>query len=348
MINLDVEKWNTFKIEEIFTIYTGGDLILRDVTIGEIPVISHTEKNNGIGEYVDYISGRKLFDSNKTISLADRGLFKATVQLEDFYIGTRVKALELKTNHSNKNILKFIATMINVENFRFNYGRNSTDRLPKLKIKLPTKLNENNELEPDWNYMEYFIKNLEIKSIEKVSKFKNTFPKYNLSKLNINKWKEFKITEIFDKIESTKGNKTYELEDGNDLIYIAAKKTNNGAQQYTSYNENIISKGNCIVFVNIGDGAAGYSTYQSDDFIGMKGKTTCGYSSKLNKYNALFLVTILDKHRYKYCYGRSWTSSRLNNTKIQLPAKLNNKNKYEPDWEYMENYIKSLPYGDLI
>ena len=80
----------------------------------------------------------------------------------------------------------------------------------------------------------------------------------------------------------------------------------------------------------------------------MNGKTTCGYSSKLNKYNALFLITILDKHRYKFCYGRSWSGKRLKNTKLSLPAKLNNKKQYEPDWEYMKNYIKNTIYGKYL
>ena len=42
--------------------------------------------------------------------------------------------------------------------------------------------------------------------------------------IDISKWKEFKITYVFEKIESTKGEKTYELEDGSDVLYIVAKK----------------------------------------------------------------------------------------------------------------------------
>ena len=33
----------------------------------------------------------------------------------------------------------------------------------------------------------------------------------------------------------------------------------------------------------------------------------------------------------------------IKSTIVNLPTKNN-----EPDWEYMENYIKSLPYGDRI
>ncbi|MCZ9990027.1 hypothetical protein OFR29_09340 [Brachyspira hyodysenteriae] len=68
---------------------------------------------------------------------------------------------------------------------------------------------------------------------------------------------------------------------------------------------------------------------------------------KLNKYIALFLVTVISKEKYRFNYGRKWGITRMEKTTIKLPAKFIN-DKYEPDWEYMENYIKSLPYSSSI
>lgn len=113
-------------------------------------------------------------------------------------------------------------------------------------------------------------------------------------------------------------------------------------------NSQYISAGNCIVFINLGAGSAGYALYQGDDFIGMSGKTTCGYNKHLNKYNGLFLATILSKERPKYSFGRSWTGSRLLDTIVKLPAILNSDGSYSPDWQFMEDYIKSLPYSKNI
>ena len=346
IMKTNIKNWQEFKITDIFEIENGkcsnATSLLENGN--EIMYIGAKKKDNGSRYYVSK-NEKYITKGNCIVFICDGdGSVGFHTYQEDDFIGSTTLKIG-RNNKLNEYNALFIITMLDCLRYKFSYGRKY--KLENENVSLPCKT-ENNVFIPDWEYMENYVKSLEIEIIKKMSKFKKYVSNYNFTKINIESWKEFKITDIFEKIESTKGNKTYELEDGNDLIYIAAKKTNNGAQQYTSYNENIISKGNCIVFVNIGDGAAGYSTYQSDDFIGMKGKTTCGYSSKLNKYNALFLVTILDKHRYKYCYGRSWTSFRLNNTKIQLPAKLNNKNKYEPDWEYMENYIKSLPYGDLI
>ena len=163
--------------------------------------------------------------------------------------------------------------------------------------------------------------------------------------LDTNKWKYFNIEDIFS-IKSTKGTTTNELVEGYEIPYIAAKKTLNGLEMMCSKEENeqFISEGNCIVFIQLGAGSAGYTTYQEDDFIGMSGKTSCGYNDNLNKYNALFLVTILDQERPKFSFGRSWTGDRLKLTKIKLPV---DKNK-NPDWQFMEDYIKSLPYSSNL
>ncbi len=164
--------------------------------------------------------------------------------------------------------------------------------------------------------------------------------------LDVNKWQYFEVQEIFPTIEKTKGTTTNELVKGNEIPYIAAKKTLNGLEMMCSKDDNkqFISKGNCVLFIQLGAGSAGYTTYQEDDFIGMSGKTSCGYNNNLNKYNGLFLVTILDQERAKFSFGRSWTGDRLRFTKIKLPVDKNG----EPNWQFMEDYIKSLPYSSNI
>lgn len=178
--------------------------------------------------------------------------------------------------------------------------------------------------------------------------------------LNINKWKEYKVGELFE-IIPTKGVNSEELLVGNDVPYIAAKKDDNGLKfmcQREGY-EDWISKGNCIVFIQLGQGSAGYALYVSDDFIGMSGKTSCGYIDVMTPEIGLFLTTILSKERPKYSFGRSWTGERLKETIIKLPTLFENdkplidetkkysKLGYIPDWDFMEQYIKSLDHKPL-
>ena len=72
--------------------------------------------------------------------------------------------------------------------------------------------------------------------------------------LSDRKWKAFKVKDVFDSIVPTKGRTTNELVKGEDIPYIAASKTNNGyAGMYTLEScRNMISKGNAIVFIQLG------------------------------------------------------------------------------------------------
>lgn len=172
-LKLDLNKWREYKIGDLFTTYTGGDLIISNVEEGNIPIVSHSASRNSVSIFSSEIPGKKLFDCSKVIALADRGTFFATIQKEDFYIGTRVKALESKYDNITKHILMFIATIINNEAFRFTYGRNCTGGLDSLKISLPTKFDSTgrifvdssqkfskNGYVPDWDYMDQYIKHL--------------------------------------------------------------------------------------------------------------------------------------------------------------------------------------------
>jgi hypothetical protein len=159
--------------------------------------------------------------------------------------------------------------------------------------------------------------------------------------LDILQWGQFQISSLFT-IENCKCSNASQLSDGNDIYYIGAKKNDNGIMKKAACDKDLITKGNCIVFICDGQGSVGYSNYMDADFIGST-TLSAGYNAKLNKYNGLFLVAILDLERPKYSYGRKYRKY-LSETKIKLPVDNNG----GPDWQFMENYIKALPYSDKI
>ena len=58
----------------------------------------------------------------------------------------------------------------------------------------------------------------------------------------------------------------------------------------------------------------------------------------------MYLTTLLKKLKIKYAYGRQVRLKRLEDEYIYLPVTKSGK----PDWDFMENYIKSLPYSKSI
>lgn len=58
----------------------------------------------------------------------------------------------------------------------------------------------------------------------------------------------------------------------------------------------------------------------------------------------MFIITVIKANKYRFGYGRKWTLEKMKETVIKLPCKESG----VPDFEYMEKYIKALPYSDRI
>lgn len=160
--------------------------------------------------------------------------------------------------------------------------------------------------------------------------------------LNTNKWNWFEIKNIFEKIYKGKAYNAQNLticssDNPISISYVTRTDNNNGVKGFVE-NDNFtdIEEGNAIT---IGDTTATIY-FQENDFI-------CGdhivilRSSKINKLRAMFIISILNLERFRYCYGRAFIKANIENTKIKLPVD----KKGNPDWLFMEEYIKSLPYS---
>ncbi len=153
----------------MFNINTGRDVIISRVSDGKIPLVSHQHENNGITKYISQLENRVLFNHKKTIALADRGVFLATTQNQDFHIGTRVKALTFKNGEQSEKIRLFITSSINKNQVLFTeYSANATNKLPDVTIKLPTK---NDKI--DYNFMEDVISGVQKLAIKGVVEYKD-------------------------------------------------------------------------------------------------------------------------------------------------------------------------------
>ena len=58
----------------------------------------------------------------------------------------------------------------------------------------------------------------------------------------------------------------------------------------------------------------------------------------MNKYVYLFIATLTNRLSEKYNFNREISDKRILREKVLLPVKDNN----EPDYDYMEKYIKNI------
>ncbi|MFP6335439.1 restriction endonuclease subunit S [Helicobacter pylori] len=160
--------WQSFRLGDLFEIYTGRDIIIGQTQQGDIPLVSHQHENNGITKTIKEIHNRTIFNHKQTIALADRGVFLATTQNKDFHIGTRVKALVFKNGEQDKKTRLFFTTCINKNQIMFlDYSSNATNKLPNLTISLPT--NPHGKI--DFDFMHTLINALMKQTIQGVVEY---------------------------------------------------------------------------------------------------------------------------------------------------------------------------------
>jgi hypothetical protein len=333
-------QWGEFEIGNLFYTYTGGDLIISKITKGDIPIISHSMLNNGVAEWSSPISGQKLFDYSKTISLADRGNFYAFTQIVDFYIGTRVKALEAKFSYCSKEILQFICPLINKQSVKFSYGNNATSGIENLKILIPIKKNG----EPDYSFMEQYMQQKEFEKFEKlkkhisarIEKIKNF---HEINPLEKKEWGEFFIEEVFY-IKAGKRLTKADMNTGK-LPFIGASDSNNGITNYVSNSNSSLDSN--VLGVNYNGSVVEnfyhpYKAIFSDDVKRLSLKEVEG-----NEFLYLFVKTMILKQKSKFQYAYKFNEARMLRQKLLFPIDKNGK----IDYDYMENYIKKLEYEKL-
>ena len=155
-----------------------------------------------------------------------------------------------------------------------------------------------------------------------------------IRKLDIREWKWFRLESIF-KCSTTPLSIKDNLYEGC-IPLVSRTALNNGIDGFFSVTADKVTQGNCITV-----GAEGiYAFYQPEQFC-TGNKVYALTNEHLNKYNALFVTTVLNKEYYRYSYGRARVLGKLKDEKIKLPTTPSG----NPDWQFMEDYMKSLPYS---
>ena len=89
-------------------------------------------------------------------------------------------------------------------------------------------------------------------------------------------------------------------------------------------------------------GSVGACFYEPFEFIASDHITHLK-NDKYNKYIYLFISCILNRLKEKYNFNREINDKRISREKILLPTNKNN----QPDYGYMEQYIKNLEIKKL-
>ena len=356
---VDTSTWGEFKVGSLFDVkLSDGDNKPKKLPKGNLPLVSAGTTNNGIVGYFE--SDTIIFPAG---SLTADMFGQVFYQPNDFQTVShgRVNILVPKRELSPK-IGHFIVTILNNVCKKYSFTEMLTSKKLQNEI-IPLPLNpgtnpaDYSQEDIDWDYMEGFMSRVQDAAKERLANLPEPGQK-SKTPVDVSKWGEFKVGELFDKLELKRIKPTFNKHsdlspvktDEFDLPLINAKVGNNGIMYY-GRSCDWQSDSMTIDIVNDGAASAGmvyaqpqqtgtlYNAYQ------IKLKQTVHHEPTVSQL--LFLTTVIQASiQTKFSYDNKAIWQKVKDETIPLPLKQNtNSSDYSQediDWDYMESFMSQF------
>jgi hypothetical protein len=322
-------------ISDLFYVYTGSKLDFGKQELNEngINFVSRNSNNNGVVGKVEFQNCMKKYNKGDiTVPLGGSYLLSAFVQDEDFVTAQNVAVIRPKKEM--KKIEKWFYCYVLRENrFKFSaFGREVNKYIKDIKI--PNTI-------PTWVYK------------VNTNKLETGNTKQEID-LNVDEWEYFNIHRLF-KVRAGKYYYSYEYDLGV-TPYISATKQNNGIGKRINLDPDF--REHCITTEKISCTAF----YQKENFCATSDVNIIKPRKNISEATGIFISTIINfNENFRWNYGRQCRVGDTKKIEIKLPiCKDENNNPiidskrdyhdrgFIPDYEFMDNYISTLPFGDNL
>lgn len=155
---MNEKEWKERRINELFTVGAGKRLTKAKMSNGNRPFIGATESNNGITNFV--CNDNQSKDKNVLGVNYNGSVVESFYHPYECIFSDDVKRFHLKEYSDNKYVLLFFKRIILQQKKKYMYAyKFNENRMLRQLIMVPV-----NDLgDPDYEYMEQYIKNIMIK-----------------------------------------------------------------------------------------------------------------------------------------------------------------------------------------
>lgn len=330
-MRIDTSSWREFKVADLgFKIHHGSRIKKTDRIDGDIPFITAGKELQG---YVGKIGNEcETYDAPLTVDMFGNCFFQNYTCAGDDNIYFFV----------NNDLSEYQKLFISVSIFSKTKDKYSYEDqfrqgdAEKLSIKLPVTPSG----QPDYKYMEEYMKNVEHIVVSSITNLLST--KQEKKKIDVDSWGDFKVEDLFD-IRPTKSYKMTNailIEENGKNPVVVNSSYNNGIGGYT--NQENTEKAGTITFSDTTTSDAIF--YQNQDFVGyshVQGMYPTGnFKDKWTKHSLFFFMSVFKNKAslMGFDYGNKFTRKIAEKILIKLPITSSG----EPDWFYMENYVKDI------
>ena len=313
-------------VNELFDVRYGHSLELNRLTQTSssegIAFVSRKMGDNGIAAYVEPISGVEPSQAGVlTSALSGNGVLSTFLQEAPFYSGYHVAHLTPLKELTKQQML-YYCVCIKSNRFRYSYGRQANRTLKEILIP------ELHEI-PDW-----------VSEVNPDMYAGSDSPAMNIPSITLDtsSWSPFVLNMLFDIQKGkrlTKANMTTGV-----TPYIGSTDSNNGITAFVG--QSAIHKANTISLSYNGSVAEAF--YQPAPYWATDDVNALYPKFEMTPAIALFICTVIRQEKYRFNYGRKWHLERMRESVIRLPVTIEG----TPDFDFMERYIKTLPYSSNV
>ena len=336
-----INKWKEFKIGDLFDIHptkaykmNNSSLLAED---GINPVVVNSSYNNGIGGYTNY----DCTESGNMITFSDTTSADSIFYQKDSFVGyPHVQGMypigEYKDKWSEY-IYLFFVTLFREKAINLNYdyvNKFTRESAKEIMIKLPVDNKDN----PDWNYMEQYMKKIEKQSKESIEGLNNCSEE--TIKIDIDEWGEFHLYDIFDIDSGSKMDKIAMKFDNPTINFVGRSGVNNGVTAvvdkvdgYTPY-----KAGNLTLA--LGGAYLGSCFVQEKDFYTSQNVVVLIPKEDISFYAKEFICAVIFKEGNTHY--KAFIDELNRHIKTDFTIKLPVDSYGKPNYDYMDKYMIEL------
>jgi len=341
MNKIDTSMWGNFLVDDLFDIHpttaydeTNKTLFEED---GVNPVVVNSSYNNGIGGYTN----KNNTEVGGIITFSDTTTADAIFYQDDDFVGyPHVQGMypKLYKEKWNSYTLRFFATVFKVKalSLNLNYVNKFTrDYAKSLIIKLPVVETG----EPNWAYMEKYIQDIDMKANEALVRLKAII-KLGKVKLDISNWRPFHLYDLFTIDPGNKFDKVKMKTDKPCISFVGRSSVNNGITEIVNKIDDNEPYQAGYLTLALGGAYLGSCFIQKEPFYTSQNVNVLIPNKPMSDESKLFIATTIfvESQLHYKAFIKELNKHVKTDFTIYLPA-ISEK---EPDWEYMENYMRSI------
>lgn len=329
---IDTSTWKEFRVGDLFDIHPTKAYKLTNAQLlddGDYPVIANSAYNNGIVGY----STKEPTEQGNMVTFSDT-VDANTIfyQPNDFVGYPHVQGLYplIYADKWNEYTYSFFVSVFRGSAISkgFDYGNKfRRDIAVDLIIKLPAT----SDGQPDWDYMESYMKAVMEESEKSIENLRKADDTKHL--IDVSGWGEFRIEDIFDVVKGTRLTKA-DMKDGT-IKFVGSSAMNNGETHRIANNEKLHPANTITVCYN---GSVGETFYQDEPFWASDDVNVLYPKFNMTKLMTMFVCPIIKSVGQKYAFIDKWKQEDMKNEIIKLPVTSTG----EPDWQYMEEYMRNI------